>query len=43
VYQRSIHPIATAKTIRRGSYATTVLVGVVVTMGALNPPRFLQD
>ncbi len=43
IYQRSIRPKTSESTIRRLSYTTTVVVGVVVTMGALNPPMYLQD
>lgn len=43
IYQRSINPNVSPGGIRRLSYATTVLIGVVVTVGALNPPKFLQD
>ena len=43
IYQRSVNPAASETRIRRLSYATTVLVGVVVTFGALNPPTYLQD
>lgn len=43
IYQRSLRPAAPERTIQRASYVTTVLVGVVVTLGAMNPPRYLQD
>jgi len=42
VYQRSINPRASEQRIRRLSYATTLLVGLIVMFGAFNPPRFLQ-
>ena len=43
IYQRSWNPNASSTLMRRASYFTTLVVGVVVTLGALNPPRFLQD
>jgi SSS family solute:Na+ symporter/sodium/pantothenate symporter len=42
IYQRSINPDVSPRAIRRISYGTTAVVGVVVTLGALQPPRFLQ-
>jgi SSS family transporter len=42
IYQRSINPKVSPKIIRRISYGTTAVVGVIVTLGALQPPRFLQ-
>jgi Na+/pantothenate symporter len=42
MYQRNIHPEAAERTIRRLSYLCTLLIGVVVTLGAMNPPQFLQ-
>jgi len=43
IYQRTINPNVSEKTMRRASLATTVLVGVLVTLFSVNPPRFLQD
>ncbi|MCA8997496.1 MAG: hypothetical protein KDA80_10925 [Planctomycetaceae bacterium] len=43
VYQRNVDPDATEKTIKRLSYATTLIVGSVALAFAINPPRFLQD
>lgn len=43
VYQRNINPDAPERTIKRMSYFTTLLVGVIALMGAVNPPEFLQD
>lgn len=42
VYQRNINPEASEKTVKRLSYACTLLVGVLATLGAVNPPQFLQ-
>ncbi|MBI1918001.1 MAG: hypothetical protein HYS12_25185 [Planctomycetes bacterium] len=42
LYQRVINPTASQKTLRRASYAVTGLVGLVVMLGAINPPAFLQ-
>jgi len=42
-YQRHVNPRASEATIRRLSYAVTVLVGLAAVLGALYPPRYLQD
>ncbi|MCY4225050.1 MAG: hypothetical protein OXF06_09460 [Bacteroidetes bacterium] len=42
VYQQSIHPTASQRTLKWISYGTTLLIGVVATIGALYPPQFLQ-
>ncbi len=42
IYQRNINPNVSARLIRWVSYGTTAVVGVIVTLGALRPPRFLQ-
>lgn len=42
LYQRSINPNVSPRVIRLASYLVTALVGVVVMVGALNPPGFLQ-
>ena len=42
IYQRSINPHVSERTVRRASYATTVVVGALVTFLALHPPDFLQ-
>src|SRR5581483_8709550 len=42
IYQRTINPHASDRTIKVGSYVVTALIGVVVMLGALNPPGFLQ-
>jgi len=42
LYQRTINPNATDRTLKLVSYATTAVVGIVVMLGALNPPTYLQ-
>jgi len=42
VYQRTINPRVSDRTVKRASYATTVIVGIVVTLLATRPPDFLQ-
>ncbi|MCI0638351.1 MAG: hypothetical protein L0Y72_12975 [Gemmataceae bacterium] len=42
LYQRTINPNASQKTLKLVSYNTTALVGFIVLLGALNPPGFLQ-
>lgn len=42
LYQRSIDPNVSPRVIRAASYCVTGLVGVVVMIGAVNPPGFLQ-
>src|SRR5207237_1322181 len=43
IYQRNLNPDVSPRAVRWISYGTTAVVGVVVTLGALNPPRFLQQ
>jgi Na+/pantothenate symporter len=43
VYQQKINPAASPRRLKLLSYACTLIVGVVVTLGAINPPRYLQD
>ncbi len=43
VYHRHVNPGASETTIRRLTYAVTVLVGIAAVLGALNPPEYLQD
>lgn len=43
IYQRTINPAVSERTIKRASLITTVLVGGLVMVLAINPPRFLQD
>ncbi len=42
IYQRNINPDVSPRVVRWVSYATTAVVGLVVTAAALRPPRFLQ-
>jgi SSS family transporter len=42
IYQRTINPNVSDRTIKIGSYVVTALVGIVVSIGALRPPGFLQ-
>ena len=42
VYQRSINPAVSPRTMTTISYATTAIAGVLITIAALRPPDFLQ-
>jgi sodium/pantothenate symporter len=42
IYQRNINQNVSGKTVQGISYATTAVVGVIVTIGALWPPEYLQ-
>lgn len=42
LYQRTINPDVSPRAIKVASYLATSLVGVVVLIGALNPPAYLQ-
>jgi len=42
IYQQSINPRASDKTLKRLSYTTTILVGILAVIAMLNPPPFLQ-
>lgn len=42
VYQRSINPDASERTVKRLSFLCTMTVGVMVAIAAIDPPRFLQ-
>jgi len=42
VYQQSIHPNASQRSLKWISYGTTLGIGAVATIGALYPPQFLQ-
>lgn len=43
VYQRNINPQASEKQIKYLSYIATFVVGAGATLGAINPPEYLQD
>ena len=43
IYQRNINPNVSEKTIKYMSYGFTLLIGSGAMLGAVNPPRFLQD
>lgn len=43
MYQRNIHPDASEKQLKRLSYTVTLVVGLFALIGAINPPKFLQD
>lgn len=43
VYQPKINPNASARRLKGMSYLCTLIVGVVVSLGAVNPPQYLQD
>jgi sodium/pantothenate symporter len=43
IYQRNLNPEATEKQIKRLSYLSTLTVGIIALLGAVNPPNFLQD
>jgi len=42
IYQRNINPNVPEKRVKRMSYACMILIGLIVTAGAVNPPRFMQ-
>jgi Na+/pantothenate symporter len=42
VYQRHINPNASEKKVKRFSYLCTAAIGIAATIGAVNPPKFLQ-
>ena len=42
IYQRNINPSVSPRLVRWVSYCTTAVVGLIVTLAALRPPRFLQ-
>jgi SSS family solute:Na+ symporter/sodium/pantothenate symporter len=43
IYQRNVRPDADEGRIRRLSYTVTLVVGAAAVIGAIDPPRFLQD
>jgi Na+/proline symporter len=42
LYQRTINPHVSDRTVKRASYAVTALAGIGVAAAAINPPGFLQ-
>jgi SSS family solute:Na+ symporter/sodium/pantothenate symporter len=42
IYQRNFNPNVSAGTVKKISYWTTAVVGIVVTLAAFHPPQFLQ-
>jgi SSS family solute:Na+ symporter/sodium/pantothenate symporter len=42
IYQRNINPNISAGTVKKISYGTTAVVGIIVTLAAFHPPQFLQ-
>lgn len=42
IYQRTINPEVTPRVLKFASYCGTALVGVIILVGALHPPDFLQ-
>src|SRR5262249_3488351 len=42
VYQRFFRPTATEREIARASYAATTVIGIIVTLVAINRPTYLQ-
>src|SRR5262249_43669393 len=42
IYQRNINPDVSPRQVRRITYLTTAVVGIIVTLAALWPPDFLQ-
>lgn len=42
LYQRAFRPKASQRTLKTLSYLVTAIVGIVVMIGAMNPPGFLQ-
>jgi len=43
LYQRTLRPDAQERIVRRLSFGVTMLVGFGAVLGAIDPPRFLQD
>ncbi|MCA9246422.1 MAG: hypothetical protein KDA42_04880 [Planctomycetales bacterium] len=43
IYQKNINPNVSERSIRRLSYLCTLTVGVIAALGAVYPPKFLQD
>jgi SSS family solute:Na+ symporter/sodium/pantothenate symporter len=42
IYQRNINPNVSPRMVKWVSYITTAVVGIIVTIAAFHPPRFLQ-
>ena len=42
LYQRNINPNVSQRGVKRVSYGTTAVVGLIVTLAALQPPPYLQ-
>jgi Na+/pantothenate symporter len=42
IYQRNINPTVSPRLVKRISYWTTAVVGIIITIASLWPPRFLQ-
>jgi sodium/pantothenate symporter len=42
IYQRNINPMVSPRLVRGVTYGTTAVVGIIVTVAAFWPPRFLQ-
>lgn len=42
IYQRNINPTVSPRLVRGVTYGTTAVVGIIVTVAAFWPPRFLQ-
>lgn len=42
IYQHHFNPAASERTIKRLSYLSMIVVGSVVTIAAINPPKFMQ-
>ena len=43
IYQRNLNPDASEKQLKRLSFFCTLLIGFGAMLGAVNPPKFLQD
>ncbi|QDU81925.1 Sodium/pantothenate symporter [Polystyrenella longa] len=43
IYQRNINPEASDKTIKRVSFTSTFIIGLIAMFFAIDPPQFLQD
>jgi sodium/pantothenate symporter len=42
IYQRFVHPDASERQIARASYLATIMIGLLVSLVALRPPKYLQ-